>query len=368
MIGPDIILAAKGLVIHHGKAQILDIPWFHLKKGEILALIGPNGSGKSTLLLSLNGLLPPRQGCLFFRGKALRKRAELLAFRRKTAMVFQEPLLFDTTVFHNVAAGCKIRKMDPGEAEKRVRESLARFHITHLEARSARKLSGGEARRTSLARALVTDPEILFLDEPFTALDLPTREAVIIDLEAVVREKRIAVVLVTHEGSEALRISDRILVMRNGKIVQEGSAKEISARPADPFTARFVGMENLLPGRVEKRDGDRLFISVGFRVLLAEGHRSVGENILCGVRPEAIQLHPAGASVSAEDGANIFKGKIVSLTPVGPLLKVTLDCGFPLTGYLPQGLSAVPRAGETFFASFKASAVHLLPAVSSHGS
>ena len=176
MPNPEVLLCVTDLQVTRGGVQVLDIPALAVRAGEVLALIGPNGTGKSTLLLTLACLLKPSQGRIIFReGDIDVQRGDFL-YRRRIAMVFQEPLLFDATVFDNVAAGLRIRGLGRAEIEGRVPGYLELFGIGHLAGRSARKLSGGEAQRTSLARALVTKPEIVFLDEPFSALDPPTRE------------------------------------------------------------------------------------------------------------------------------------------------------------------------------------------------
>ena len=177
------ILEAKNLRVRRGGVSVLDISYLGVPEGKVLCLIGPNGAGKSSLLLALSCLLKSSQGEIIFRGKRVGLNYTLFDYRRKLAMVFQEPLLFDTTVFENVAAGLKIRSFKHDEVKRVVEEYLERFGIGHLASRSARKLSGGEAQRTSLARAFAIRPEIIFLDEPFSSLDPPTRESLMGDLE-----------------------------------------------------------------------------------------------------------------------------------------------------------------------------------------
>ncbi|MCX5826348.1 MAG: ATP-binding cassette domain-containing protein [Deltaproteobacteria bacterium] len=159
----NILLKAEDLLVRRGGVTVLDVPALDVFSGQVLALIGPNGAGKSTLLLTLAGLLKPARGTLLFRGERIGNGG--FDYRRHIAMVFQEPLLFDTTVFENVAAGLKIRGIGRAEIGRMVPEYLERFGVGHLAKRSARKLSGGEAQRTSLARAFLTKPKIIFLDE-----------------------------------------------------------------------------------------------------------------------------------------------------------------------------------------------------------
>ncbi|MDP2840622.1 MAG: ABC transporter ATP-binding protein, partial [Syntrophales bacterium] len=234
---PNVLLQVEDLLVSRGGVTVLDIPNLSVVQGQVLALIGPNGAGKSTLLLTLAGLLKPARGRLLFRGEMIEDGG--FDYRRHIAMVFQEPLLFDATVFENVAAGLKIRGVGRAGIGRTVPEYIERFGIGHLAKRSARKLSGGEAQRTSLARAFVTKPEIVFLDEPFSSLDPPTREALTGDLERILRETHTTAVASTHDQTEALRLGDRLAVMNGGRIVQIGPAAEVMNRPADAFVASF---------------------------------------------------------------------------------------------------------------------------------
>jgi tungstate transport system ATP-binding protein len=355
------IIEAENLKVYRGKVEVLDIPSFFLGDREIVSLIGPNGSGKSTLLLTLNCLLKPLTGRIFFRSRAIDSNQAAFDYRRRIAMVFQEPLLFDTTVFNNVASGLKIRGMTMVEIKTRVMESLERFNIVHLADRSARKLSGGEAQRTSLARALAIDPEVVFLDEPFAALDPPTRQSITDDMERIIRETGIAAVLVTHDESEALRLSDRVMVMNGGKIIQTGFPAEVMNRPVNRFVANFVGMDNAIPGTVLTNKDGTVAVTILGGMIKAFGEQLPGEEVFCGIRPENVMIEVCDPA-NANNGGNIFPAKIVGITSIGPFLKVTLDMGFPLVAYVTRGsFSKLNIAvGEKLWASFKPEAVHLI--------
>ncbi len=274
---PNILLQAEDLLVRRGGVTVLDIPALSVVQGQILVLIGPNGAGKSTLLLTLAGLLKPAQGSLLFRGERIGNGG--FDYRRHIAMVFQEPLLFDATVFENVATGLKIRGVGGAEIGRTVPEYLERFGVGHLAKRSARKLSGGEAQRTSLARAFVTKPEIVFLDEPFSSLDPPTREGLTGDLEQILRETHTTAVASTHDQTEALRLADRLAVMNEGKIVQIGPVAEVMNRPADEFVASFVGVETVLPGRVLRTSDGVFTADVGGGEIQAVGHARAGDAV-----------------------------------------------------------------------------------------
>ena len=210
-------LSVKDVSVSFGEHLILDGVSLNIQAGRIVCVVGPNGAGKSTLLLTLACLLKPSRGRFSFNGREIDAGRGDVDYRRRVAMVFQEPLLFDATVFENVAAGLRIRGVGREEIGRVVPGYLELFGIAHLAKRSARKISGGEAQRTSLARAFVTKPEIVFLDEPFSSLDLPTREALLGDLERIIRETRTTAVASTHDQTEALRLADRMAVMNGRK-------------------------------------------------------------------------------------------------------------------------------------------------------
>src|SRR4030042_5434812 len=274
------ILEAKNLEVERGGALLLEIPSFSIGKGEILSLIGPNGAGKTTLLQTLSYLLKPFRGEIFFRGSRIGTNHSVLEYRRKLAMVFQEPLLFDTTVFNNVASGLKIRGMKKKEMEDRVIEQLDRFGINHLSHRSEKTLSGGEAQRTSLARAFALQPEILLLDEPFASLDPPARESLVEDLERILKLTKTTALIATHDRLEALRLSDRVAVMNRGKVLQIGPPAEAMNCPVDEFVATFVGGGTILPGKVVKKNGGSFLASVSGKEIEAVGEVHLGETVI----------------------------------------------------------------------------------------
>ena len=246
---PPILLSVQDLNVRRGGVTVLDIPTLAIHAGQVLVLIGPNGTGKSTLLLTLACLLKPLRGRIIFRGREIDVQHGDFNYRRRIAMVFQEPLLFDATVFDNVAAGLKLRGMGRAEIEHGdVPIYLELFGIGHLAKRSARKLSGGEAQRTSLARAFVTKPEIVFLDEPFSSLDPPTREGLTGDLERILRETHTTAVMATHDQSEAVRLADRMAVMNGGRVVQVGPVAEVMNQSGRRVCRFFVGVETVLRG------------------------------------------------------------------------------------------------------------------------
>ncbi len=352
------ILEARNIEVERGGSTILNIPSLQIKEGEILSLIGPNGAGKTTLLQTLSYLLKPFQGEIFFKGKKVETNHSVLEYRRRLAMVFQEPLLFDTTVFNNVASGLKIRRMEKKKIRDMVMEELDRFGISHLKDRSVKTLSGGEAQRTSLARAFVLQPEILLLDEPFASLDPPTRDSLIEDLDHILRQTRTTTIFATHDRMEALRLSDRVAVMNGGRILQMGFPGEVMNQPVDEWVASFVGVETILTGRVVKEGHGTFFVSVEGQEIEVVGRAHLGEKVVLCIRPENVTLstHPSRERSSAR---NVLTGKIEKIVSLGLYQKVQLNCGFPLVAYVTNHSleELLLTEGKEVEASFKATAI-----------
>lgn len=350
------------LVILNGKPA-LDIRSLVVEKGETLAVIGPNGAGKSTLLKVLALLQKPSQGQLLLDGKPVRFRGNLLSQRRRLALVMQQPFLRDTTTFENVATGLRFRRVLGSEVRRRVEDWLGRLGIGHLAARHAHTLSGGEAQRASLARALVLQPDLLLLDEPFADLDPPTREELMSEIRSILHETGTTAVFVTHDRDEALRLGDRLAVMMDGRVLQEGRPQEVLARPASQEVAAFVGTETVLPGIVTNEQQGLLDVEVApGKHVAAVGRSTIGSRVLVCLRPEEVTLlepHQEGHS----SARNHFLGTVLEVSDLGLFLRVTLDCGFPIVAYATR-LSVSEMAialGQPLVASFKATAVHLIP-------
>jgi tungstate transport system ATP-binding protein len=359
---PAPVFAARDLQVKRGGALVLDIPSFVVTEGEILVLIGPNGAGKSTLLQSLSALLKPSRGDIFFRGQKIGADIPLLAYRRKLAMVLQDPLLFDTSAFGNVASGLKIRGMKKAAIDPVVDKALARFGIAHLKDRSARSLSGGEARRVSLARAFATDPEVLLLDEPFTALDPIMRETLIEDLERVLRETRITTIFVTHDRAEALRLASRLGVMDGGRILQTGSPEEVMHRPVNKLVASLAGIENVLKAKVTQRNRRMFTAAVAGKNIRLTGDLGRGDQVFLCIRAEDVRLAAIGLqNPSGDDGR--LACRVEKIIPSGPYKKVRLDCGFPLVAYVANSTMADLRLAEGAWVSalLGTAAIHVIP-------
>jgi tungstate transport system ATP-binding protein len=233
------MIQIRDLLIQRNGIDALRIHSLNIQRGETLTVVGPNGAGKSTLLLVLARLLKPSKGDIIYDGKTLKQWDEL-EYRRKISLVFQAPLLMDMTVEQNVALGLKLRGTPKDETRTRVWKWMEQLGVESLSKRRASQLSGGEAQRVSLARAFVLEPELLLLDEPFSALDPPTRVKLIEDLSMLLKEDHRTAVFVTHNLNEAAKLSHRIAVIVGGVLRQVGTAKQIKSRPADDIVAAFL--------------------------------------------------------------------------------------------------------------------------------
>lgn len=258
------VVEMSGLKVYRANSQVLDIEQLIVAKGELLSIIGPNGAGKSTLLQTINLLLPLASGTFSLLGSTITNKINPLSLRRRCAMVFQEPLFIRDSVFDNVALPLRFRKLSVNTIKEKVQAALKAFRCEHLIGRLAYLLSGGEAQRVCLARAFVSDPEILLLDEPFTALDPATRQSLLLELRREVESRNMTVVMVSHNLNDILRFTNRTIVMDSGTIVQDDGPESVLRRPANIAVARLVGMDNIIPCRIEKNNN-------GKRINLTEG-------------------------------------------------------------------------------------------------
>ena len=245
----------------------------HLQRGEVVALLGPSGSGKTTLLRAVAGLESPKSGTIDIGERRVfdgSKKLELPAEARNLGLVFQSYALWPhKTVFDNVAYGLKLRKMTARDIEPKVREVLAQLGLGHLGERFPHQLSGGQQQRVAIARALVYNPPVILLDEPLSNLDAKLREEARAFLRELIVRLGLSALMVTHDQAEAMAISDRILLLNNGKIEQQGTPQSMYESPDTLFTAEFMGSNNRLPARVVARNGGAARVQVGDMALNA---------------------------------------------------------------------------------------------------
>lgn len=232
------LITVKNLEARAGKKVLLSIPQFEIEEGEVLGIMGPNGAGKSTFIKALSLLEQPSQGAILLKDKDITDDFSI-EMRRKFAVAMQQPLLLDTTVYHNVAVGLKLRKLPRKAIKNKVTYWLEKFHISHLAKKQAFHLSGGEAQRVNLARAMVLEPEVLFLDEPFSALDFPTKVQLLKDIKSIIGQTKTTTVFVSHDLMELKFLADRLAILIDGELKQIGSTEEVLSSP-NPSAAAFI--------------------------------------------------------------------------------------------------------------------------------
>jgi tungstate transport system ATP-binding protein len=353
------VLTVEDLIVRYGSADVVHVPGLEIREREILAMMGPNGAGKSTLLRVLGLLERPTRGTVVFQGRAVEYRSrELLALHRQIAVVFQEPLLIDGTVIDNVSLGLRLRGLD--DLEGRVDPWLERFGIAHLRDRRVKTLSGGEAQRTSLARAFVLDPRLLLLDEPLSALDPPTRDALLADLKTILSETRTTTVFVTHDRDEAIALGDRVAVMMQGRILQLDAPERTFSFPIDEEVARFVGVETVLPGRAHSVNEGLVTIEIDGREVEVVGEALPGERVLVCIRPEDIVLSRADMGPSSM--RNHLEARVERTIPLGRFVRVVLNGQAPIVASITwQSHQEMDlKKGDRVLASFKATAAHII--------
>ena len=354
------LIQIENIIIERSGVTVLDVSDLNVEEGRILALIGPNGAGKSTLLLTLAGLLKPSQGILYYQGRPVDSSASRANLRRSVSVVFQEPLLLNTSVYKNVALGLKFRHLSSDEIKRNVESALDYFGISSLATRSAKTLSGGEAKRVSLARAFAIKPRLILLDEAFNSLDPPTRETLIDDLRHILEETKITAVLALHDREETLRLAQDVTVMADGKIIQSGTTSQIFNQPDSEFVANFVGTETILEGTVKSSNAGLMAISVAGKNIYAVGDFPPGQNVYCCLRPENIVVSKEmPEKISAR---NVFEAKVQKIIRQGFFYKLILDCGFPVVAYItmPSCEDLGICEGSIISASFKATAIHVM--------
>ena len=304
-----------------GQVVAVDDLSLDLGAGEFFTLLGPSGCGKTTTLRMIAGFESPSAGTIRIDGDDV---ARLPAHRRPTNTVFQSYALFPhLTVAENVAFGLKRKKVSKTEIKERVEAELERVGLTAEGGRKPAQLSGGQQQRVALARALVNLPKVLLIDEPLGALDLKLRKGLQIELKRIQREVGITFVYVTHDQEEALTMSDRIAVMRDGRVEQVADPEEVYDRPETTFVAGFIGVSNLMPGVVSGSEEVRL--DNGPTVRVATGGLGQGDRCHAIVRPEKLEIDKADSAES--NGNPQVEGTVESSLYLGTATQMVVDLG-----------------------------------------
>ena len=318
-------LRLENLVIRYGRVTALDGLCLTIRNGELVTLLGPSGCGKTTTLRSVSGFLSPESGDIYIGG---RKITDIPPEKRGIGLVFQNYALWPhMTVFQNLAFGLQMRRVPAEEIKKRVHSVLGVVQLEGFHDRFPRQLSGGQQQRVALARAVVLEPDILLLDEPLSNLDALLREQMRFEIAQIHKRLGITTMYVTHDQTEAMVISDRIVILSGGRIMQEGPPADIYLRPANKFVAGFMGTTSFVDGTVVSVDGENLVLKTpeGLEFHGVGRGLAAGDAASAAVRPETIELAQGGGN-----GANFFEAEVERSYFTGELVDYQLLLGSSL--------------------------------------
>ena len=280
----DLVLQLKQINKYFGRSHVIKDVNIDFEKGHFVTFLGPSGCGKTTLLRMVAGFYEPDNGEILLNGKRIER---IPPYSRNTAMVFQEYALFPhMNVFDNVSYGLRVKNRPKEEIERRVKEALDLMQLKGMEDRFPNQMSGGQQQRVAVARALVMNPEVLLLDEPLSNLDAKLRESVRVELRDIQKKMGLSTIYVTHDQSEALSMSDMIVVLKGGVVHQTGSPQEIYFEPKTPFVADFIGTTNLLS---VKGLGENT-VSYGNDRIPTTKSVNAGQEYCLSIRPECLKL------------------------------------------------------------------------------
>jgi len=340
-------IEASHLVKRYGNVLAADHVSFQVQRGEFFSLLGPSGAGKTSILRMLAGFETADAGTLLIEGQSM---ANVPPNLRPVNLVFQSYALFPhLRVGENVAFGLEMKRVSRPEIQARMRDALEMVKLLGKEERWPHELSGGEQQRVALARALVNRPAVLLLDEPLSALDQQLRQEMQIELKTIQEQVGSTFVCVTHHQHEAMTMSDRIGVMHHGRLVQIGTPREIYERPANLFVARFIGISNELPGRIET-------VSNGVGVMACDLEKPVGIQVSCPQflsRPQRVilSLRPEQLFLSSDEshlpaGANVVGGRVDKVLYGGHETEYVIRLSAAVTWRVP--LNNLERARKPF--------------------
>jgi molybdenum ABC transporter ATP-binding protein len=325
----------------------------NIEDNEYFVILGPTGVGKTVILEIIAGLIKPDSGDVFINEKRI---TNLPPEERNVGMVYQDYMLFPhLNVEENIIFGLKSRRIKKDEIRSLLNNIVELFHIEHLLTRKTKNLSGGEKQRVALARALITSPQILLLDEPLSALDPQTKEKFIEDLKKLHKQLKTTTIHVTHDFNEAFSLADKIAIMKDGKIIQDGNSNEVFNKPNSDFVAQFTGVRNIFRGEIVKDDSGTYVSVNGLKISVASEKKG---NVNISIRPEDILLSINPFDSSAR---NVFPGVIKRIYEQLSIVHITVDIGIPLVVYITrQSLKELNLVeNKKIFVTFKASAVHV---------
>ncbi|MDH5390485.1 MAG: ABC transporter ATP-binding protein [Candidatus Bathyarchaeota archaeon] len=350
------LMKLKDVTKCYGEITALGGVSLEIMENEIFTILGPNGCGKTTMLKIMASIDEPTSGEVFFDGNIISNSNRSQA-RKKSTMVFQKTTIFNTTVYKNIAYGLKLRGYSKKETEEKVKEAMSLVKLAGYGKRLAKKLSGGEQQRVSLARALALNTKLLLLDEPTANLDPKNVSIIEETISRVNREFNTTIVMATHNLFQAETLTNRVALLLGGKMAQVGAPQEILRGPSINL-ASFARLENVFSGNSKiLREGTSV-IAVDDGVEIEAALKKSGK-VTVFVRPEDIIVSKKTMSSSAR---NVFEGKIVEVSDFGPVVKLRVDAGKEFVVQITKRSFVEMRlnVGSTVFLTFKASSVHII--------
>ncbi len=346
---PEVDIRLDRVTKTFGETVAVDDLSLDIQEGEFFSMLGPSGCGKTTTLRMIGGFEEPTYGTVYLGGRDV---TDLPPYQRDVNTVFQSYALFPhLDVFENVAFGLRRKRVEKGEIQKRVMDSLRLVDLPGFEHRKPNQLSGGQRQRVALARALVNEPKVLLLDEPLGALDLKLRKQMQLELKRIQHEVGITFIYVTHDQEEAMTMSNRLAVMRHGKVEQIGEPEEVYEYPATEFVAGFLGASNLLDGEIKERDGQTVSVLLsGAGVVTLPEERvppDIDSTVRVGVRPEKISLEAEQGD--SPPGLNSVSGLLRMSTYIGVSHQYAVEgpAAKTITVYVQNlGTGRVPQPGD----------------------
>jgi spermidine/putrescine transport system ATP-binding protein len=332
-----------------GDAAAVDDLSLDIQEGEFFSMLGPSGCGKTTTLRMIGGFEEPTYGTVYLGGRDV---TTLPPYKRDVNTVFQSYALFPhLNVYENIAFGLRRKKVDKTEIDQRVRDAMTLVDLIGFESRKPPQMSGGQQQRVALARALVNHPKVLLLDEPLGALDMKLRKQMQLELKSIQQEVGITFIYVTHDQEEAMTMSDRLAVMRHGKIDQIGPPEAVYESPATEFVAGFLGASNMLDGEVKETNNGRTTIALSTGGTITTNTDSVPPGISkvrVGVRPEKITIVPDDGNAPADRNAVTGLLRMSTYIGVNYQYKVDGPGGHELTVYVQNlgGAESQPHPGQ----------------------
>lgn len=330
----DVVL--RSIVKRFGTTLAVDNVSMSIRPGELVAFLGPSGCGKTTTLRMIGGFVSVTEGRILVGGRDI---TQLPPNRRNMGFGFQNYALFPhMSVAANVAFGLEMRRLPAHEIQRKVNAALDRVRLRQFAERLPKQLSGGQQQRVALARALVIEPDVLLLDEPLSNLDANLRQEMKNEIREIQRSLGITTIFVTHDQDEALSVSDRVVVMRKGRVEQDGTPSEVFDTPKSRFVAEFMGVTNLLPGQLESGGGFRLGSG---EVIAVTPQAKVADEVVMALRPERIEIcdpQTGGESaLSAEIERATYRGLMIDY-------RIRTDSGIILTARRPAPAVGGPEA------------------------